>query len=100
MKGDDPDARAEVKNVVRVAIQRLTAGESAMLASCPTRPEGLVAQPLESGTRTHYVAEAPIVSRRSTSRSEPGGAARAAATGVPPGAHAQGGGERGPATNR
>ena len=58
MKGDDPDARAEVKNVVRVAIQRLTAGESAMLASWPYPPEGLVAQPLESGTRTHYVAEA------------------------------------------
>jgi chemotaxis protein histidine kinase CheA len=57
LKGDDPDARHEVKDVVRIAIQRLAAGESAMLAEWPHPPEGLVALPLEPTTRAHYLTE-------------------------------------------
>jgi two-component system chemotaxis sensor kinase CheA len=58
LKSDDPEARPEVVDVVRVAIQRLAAGESAMLAEWPHPPEGLVSLPLEAGARAHYVAEA------------------------------------------
>ncbi len=58
LKGDDPEVLGEVKDVVQVAIQRLAAGESAMLATWPHPPDGLVAQPLELETRAHYVAEA------------------------------------------
>ena len=57
MKSSDDTARREVVDVVRVAIQRLSAGESAMLAEWPYPPEGLVVQPLESSTRAQYVAE-------------------------------------------
>ena len=57
LKNDDPDAQREVVEVVRTAIQRLAAGESAMLAEWPLPPEGLVALPLEAGTRAQYVAE-------------------------------------------
>jgi chemotaxis protein histidine kinase CheA len=58
MKSADEGARRETVDVVRVAIQRLSAGESAMLAEWPYPPEGLVAQPLEPSTRAQYVAEA------------------------------------------
>ena len=57
LKSDDPDARREVVDVVRLAIHRLAAGESALLAEWPFPPEGLVALPLEAGTRAQYVAE-------------------------------------------
>jgi two-component system chemotaxis sensor kinase CheA len=57
MKSDDPTAKREVAEVVRVAIQRLAAGESATLAQWPLPPDGLVALPLEAGMRTQYVAE-------------------------------------------
>ena len=57
LKSDDAEARPEVQDVVRVAIQRLAAGETAMLEEWPYPPEGLVALPLEAGTRAHYVAE-------------------------------------------
>jgi chemotaxis protein histidine kinase CheA len=57
LKGDDPEARREVIEVVRVSIQRLAAGESAMLAEWPLPPEGLVALPLAAETRAQYAAE-------------------------------------------
>jgi two-component system chemotaxis sensor kinase CheA len=57
LKSDDPNARREVVEVVRVAIQRLAAGESAMLVEWPLPPEGLIALPLEPGMRTQYAAE-------------------------------------------
>ncbi len=57
MKNEDPGARREVVEVVRVAIQRLAAGETAVLAEWPLPPEGLVALPLESGARAQYIAD-------------------------------------------
>jgi two-component system chemotaxis sensor kinase CheA len=57
LKSDDPDARREVVDVVHLAVQRLAAGESAILAEWPMPPEGLVALPLEARTRAQYVAE-------------------------------------------
>lgn len=57
LKGDDADARREVVDVVRVAIQRLGAGESAVLAEWPLPPDGLVALPIDGGARTQYVAD-------------------------------------------
>jgi chemotaxis protein histidine kinase CheA len=58
LKGDDSRARFEVEDVVRAAISRLSAGESAMLAEWPYPPEGIVAAlALESGIRAQYVAE-------------------------------------------
>ncbi len=58
MKGDDADARREVVGVVRVAIQRLSAGESATAAEWPEPPDGLVPTPIEPSLRAQYVAEA------------------------------------------
>jgi two-component system chemotaxis sensor kinase CheA len=57
LRSDDPEARPAAVEIVRVAIQRLAAGESAMLAEWPCPPEGLLALPLETATREHYVAE-------------------------------------------
>ncbi|HEY2512072.1 MAG TPA: Hpt domain-containing protein, partial [Polyangiaceae bacterium] len=55
LKGDDVAARPEVEEVVRVAIQRLGAGESAMLGEWPDPPHGLVmGVPLDAETRAHY----------------------------------------------
>ena len=81
LKSDDPDARREVAEVVRVAIQRLAAGESAMLAEWPLPPEGLVALPLEAGMRTQYVAEvADRLAQIDVALGSPGDPIEAAAT--------------------
>ncbi len=57
LKSDDPLANDEVIAVVRTAIHRLAAGESAMVAEWPIPPEGLLVQPLEPEMRAQYVAE-------------------------------------------
>jgi chemotaxis protein histidine kinase CheA len=57
LREDDRDALGEVADLVRVAIARLAAGDSAMLAEWPSPPDNLVALRLEAMSRAQYVAE-------------------------------------------
>jgi two-component system chemotaxis sensor kinase CheA len=57
LRAGDRDALGEIVEVVRVAIERLGAGESALLAEWPNPPDGLAPIPIEMLTRTQYVAE-------------------------------------------
>jgi two-component system chemotaxis sensor kinase CheA len=57
MKDEDRAARHEAVDLVRIAIQRLSSGQTAITAEWPYPPEGLVSLPLEQGTRAQYVAE-------------------------------------------
>src|SRR5260221_8644428 len=53
----DEAAFDEATTVVRVAVQRLSAGETAVLARWPVPPDDLVARPLDPLVRAQYAAE-------------------------------------------
>ena len=57
LREEDAGALREIVELVQLAIQRLNAGETAMLAEWPYPPDGLVPLPLEPNARAQYVAE-------------------------------------------
>lgn len=57
VRDDDDSAFGEAADVVRTAIARMSAGESALEARWPTPPDDLVASALDPLVRTQYAAE-------------------------------------------
>src|SRR5580692_9065352 len=57
VKEGDESAFAEAGVVVRTAVRRLSAGESAVVARWPVPPDDLTARPLDPLVRAQYAAE-------------------------------------------
>jgi chemotaxis protein histidine kinase CheA len=57
LRDEDTEAINESANLVRTAIQRLSAGESALLAQWPEPPDDLVPSPLDATMRSQYASE-------------------------------------------
>ncbi len=57
MRDGDDRARAETAAVVTLAVERLSAGKSAVIASWPEPPTGLLPRSLDPSMRVQYAAE-------------------------------------------
>ena len=57
MREGDADARAETAALVTVAVERLSDGKSAVVASWPEPPTGLLPRTLDPSVRVQYTAE-------------------------------------------
>lgn len=57
MREGDSQARAETAGVVRLAVERLSEGKSAVVASWPEPPTGLVPRATDPSVRVQYAAE-------------------------------------------
>jgi two-component system chemotaxis sensor kinase CheA len=57
LREGDENARAEAAALVRTAVERLSAGESAVAARWPVPPDDLAARPLDPLVRAQYAAE-------------------------------------------
>jgi chemotaxis protein histidine kinase CheA len=57
LRDGERDAVTEVIEIIRVAIKRLSAGESAIAGGWPEPPNDLVPQPIDPLVRAQYVAE-------------------------------------------